>query len=765
MDKSTQNNPNRQNTNWQADQDPHAEREALKYGHPVTSREHLLHLLTERGVPLSFEEIATELALTDNEALTALNRRLHAMRRDGQIIQNRRRGYGLVNKMDLISGRIIAHPDGFGFLVPDSGGKDLHLSTREMRSVLHNDRAVVSVASVDRRGRKQGRLVEVLEHNTSEVVGRLVTEHGIGFVVPDDKRIHQDILIPADQISPAEEGQIVIAEIIAQPSNHSQPVGCIKRVLGEHMAPGLEVDIAIHKHGLPAEWSEAVLEEAARFGGEVSEADKHERVDLREYPLVTIDGLDAQDFDDAVYCRRTPNGWKLLVAIADVSSYVEPGTALDDAARQRGNSIYFPGRVIPMLPETLSNGLCSLNPQVDRLCLACEMLFNKEGTVTRSRFIEGVMRSQARLTYDEVAAILAPRATNTVSNKPQPTDLPIEDNRKDLPDAAPVGNDADIRRKYRALVPHLEELHRLYRVLVRTREKRGAIDFDRAEIQVVLDAEQRIERIQPLVRNDAHKIIEECMIAANVVAAKFLRKHKIPGLYRVHDGPTAEKLDDLRTFLRELGLRLSGGEQPDPGHYAALLKRAAKRPDTHMIQTVLLRSLSQAIYSRQNTGHFGLSHENYTHFTSPIRRYPDLLVHRAIRHLIRHGTRSGFEMEAETLEGLGAHCSFTERRADEATRDVMDRLKCDYIADKVGDVFPGIITSVTSFGLFVELNGIYVEGLVHVTALGNDYYHFDPIHHRLQGERTRHTYRLADTLTVRVVRVNSDQRKIDFELA
>nr|VFJ88683.1 MAG: RNAse R [Candidatus Kentron sp. H]VFJ90793.1 MAG: RNAse R [Candidatus Kentron sp. H]VFJ96926.1 MAG: RNAse R [Candidatus Kentron sp. H] len=722
---------------WQPDQDPQAEREASKYENPIPSREHLLHLLTERGAPLSFEEIAEELGLADERARTALNRRLRAMQRDGQIIRNRRKGYGLVTKMDLVHGRIAAHPDGFGFLIPDNGGKDLRLSIREMRAVLHNDRAVVSVAKVDHQGRKQGRLIEILERNTSELIGRLVMEHGVSFVAPDDKRIHQDILIPPNEVGPAEEGQIVIAEIIEQPSKHAQPVGRIKQVLGEHRAPGLEVDIAIHKHGLPAQWPEAVIQEAARFGSEVSETDKDGRIDLREHPLVTIDGSNARDFDDAVYCRRTPGGWKLLVAIADVSTYVAPGTALDDAARLRGNSVYFPGRVLPMLPEALSNGLCSLNPQVDRLCLACEMLINQAGAVTRSRFIEGIMRSHARLTYDEVAAIVVTRNGET-------------------------------RRKYRTLVPHLEELHRLYRVLARTREQRGAIDFDRTEVQVLLDREQRIERIQPLVRNDAHRIIEECMIAANVVAARFLRRRRMPGLYRIHEGPTSEKLADLHAFLRELGLRLSGGENPEPGHYAALLKRVAKRPDAHLIQTVLLRSLSQAVYSAQNTGHFGLSHEYYTHFTSPIRRYPDLLVHRAIRHLIRRGhpsedSPSEGMLSVEELEGLGVHCSFTERRADEATRDVIDRLKCEYIADKVGEVFPGIITGVTSFGLFVELNDIHVEGLVHVTELGKDYYHFDPIHHRLQGERTRRVYRLADTMTVRVVRVDSDQRKIDFE--
>ena len=721
------------NTNWQPDHDPKAVREADNYAQPIASREHLLHLLTERGVPLTFDEIAGELGLTEKEDRTALNRRLRAMQRDGQLIQNRRQGYGLVDKMDLTSGRIVAHPDGFGFLIPDNGGKDIHLSTREMRAVLHNDRAVAGITGVDRRGRKQGTLVEILERNTIRVVGRMIMERGVSLVIPDQKRIHQDILIPPDQTGDAVDGQIVLIEIIEQPSKRSQPIGHVVQVLGEHMAPGLEIDIAIHGHGLPAQWSDAVIDEANRFGSEISEADIHDRVDLRQYPLVTIDGSDAQDFDDAVYCQRTSGGWKLLVAIADVSTYVTSNTALDHEAYLRANSVYFPGRVIPMLPESLSNGLCSLNPQVDRLCLACEMLIDKQGKIIRSRFIEGVMRSKARLTYDEVAAMVVTR-------------------------------DTDIRRRYRALAPHLEELYRLYRTLQRAREQRGAIEFDRPETRVIFGSEQKIERIEPLVRNDAHRIIEECMIAANVTAGRFLKRHRMPALYRVHDAPVSDKREDLRAFLRGLGLRLGGGESPEPTHYAALLKRIAKRPDAHLIQTVLLRSLSQATYTPENTGHFGLAHDCYTHFTSPIRRYPDLLIHRAIRHILKNGNRSGFDMTTERLEGLGAHCSLAERRADEATRDVVDWLKCQYMLDKVGETFPGRITSVTSFGLFVELDGIYVEGLAHVTTLGNDYYHFDPIHHRLVGERTRRIYRLADAIKVRLVRVDLDQRKIDFEL-
>nr|VFK28760.1 MAG: RNAse R [Candidatus Kentron sp. MB]VFK33311.1 MAG: RNAse R [Candidatus Kentron sp. MB]VFK76098.1 MAG: RNAse R [Candidatus Kentron sp. MB] len=721
------------NTNWQPDLDPQAAREAREYDQPIASREHLLHLLTERGIPLTFREIAAELGFIEGEQRVALNRRLRAMQRDGQLIRNRKRGYSLAEDKEQISGRVAAHPDGFGFLIPEHG-EDVYLPPREMRALFHDDLAVVSVIGIDRRGRKEGILLEILQRNTIRIAGQLVTERGLRLVVPDHKRIHHNVLIPDDQIGGAVDGQIVLAQLTEQPTSRSQPVGRIVRILGQPMAPGIEIDIAIHSHGLPAEWPGAVLREAHRLDAEVPEADKQGRVDLRSLPLVTIDGADARDFDDAVYCRPTPSGWKLLVAIADVSAYVTPGTPLDREAYRRGASVYFPERVIPMLPESLSNGLCSLNPQVDRLCLACEMLIDKQGNTIRSRFIRGVMRSQARLTYHQVADIL-------------------------------VARDPDACRRHSDLLPHLEQLYRLYHALERARGQRGAIQFDRTETRIVFGPDQKIDRIEPLVRNDAHRIIEECMIAANVAAARFLQRRKMPALYRVHDGPTADKLEDLRAFLRGFGLRLRGGQSPEPIHYANLLKKIAKRSDAHLIQTVLLRSLAQATYNPDNTGHFGLAHECYTHFTSPIRRYPDLLVHRAICHLLQRGKRSDSPIDPQTLPELGAHCSHTERRADEANWDVIDWLKCQYMQDKVGETFPGRITTVTSFGLFVELDGIYVEGLIHISALRNDYYHFDPIHHRLLGERTRRSYRIADPIQVRLVRVDLDQRKIDFELA
>ena len=713
--------------------DPLLQQEQEKYGRAVPSREFILHYLEERGMPLTHEALCEALGLDDEWELEAMRRRLNAMERDGQLIRNRRGGYGVVAKMDLITGRVIGHPEGYGFLAPDEGGDHLYISPRQMRQLLHGDKAVMRVAGIDQRGRREGALVEVLERNTRQVVGRFIQERGIGFVAPDNKRINQDIIVPPEYQHGVRDGQIVIVELIEQPSKHSRPLGRVKEILGDHLAPGMEVQIAIASHEIPTDWSEAVLEEAARFAAEVPEKAKQGRLDLRNVPLVTIDGITARDFDDAVYCERRGRNWRLLVAIADVSWYVRPVTALDQEAQQRGNSVYFPDRVIPMLPEALSNGLCSLNPAVDRLCLVCDMTIDATGRIVRSRFVEAVMRSAARLTYDAVAAMLVER-------------------------------DERIRAEFSSLLPHLENLYELYQALRTAREQRGAIDLDTQETVIEYGPDRKIERILPTERNDAHRLIEECMITANVATARFLQRHRLPAPYRIHAGPTVEKLEKLRGFLGELGLGLGGGDKPTPKDYAALLERVRERPDRHLIQTVLLRSLAQAVYSPDNVGHFGLSLEAYTHFTSPIRRYPDLLVHRAIRHILQGGKAKDFAYGHKDMVNLGEHCSMTERRADEAVWDAVEWLKCEFMLDKVGEVFDGIVTAVTAFGLFVELKGVFVEGLVHVTALRNDYYHFDPVGHRLRGERSGQIYRLGDALRVRLTRVDLDERKIDFDL-
>ncbi len=710
--------------------DPHLAREARKYQNPIPSREFIMETLEQEGVPMDMGALADRLSLASEDQLEALRRRLRAMQRDGQLVCNRSNNFCLVNKRDLIVGRVIGHADGFGFLRPDDGGDDLYLPFKEMRSVFHDDRAVVRVTGLDRRNRLEAAVVEVLERNTRTVAGRLYMETGVGFVVPDSKRLSKDVIIPSSEIGNAKQGQMVVAEILDQPTVRTPPIGRIIEVLGDHLGPGMETDIAIRTHSIPIDWPDEVQQQIHGIEAQVSRSDKKGRIDLRHLPLVTIDGADARDFDDAVYCEPKPKGWRLLVCIADVSHYVEPGTALDAEARNRGNSVYFPDRVIPMLPELLSNGLCSINPQVDRLCMTCELYIDKSGKVTRSKFYPAVMRSHARLIYDDVAAMLE--------------------------------GDSGLCKKHTALLPHLHDLYQLYQLLLEQRTVRGAIDFDTTETRIEFNEMKRVERIVPVVRNDAHRIIEECMLAANVAAAAFLLRKKQPALYRIHEGPADEKLTDLREFLGELGLSLPGGKKPKASDYTLLLERIRTRPDKHLIQTVLLRSLSQALYSSDNVGHFGLAYQAYAHFTSPIRRYPDLIVHRAIKHALNHGGADDFDYTKAELQALGEHCSSTERKADEATRDALDWLKCEYMEDKVGETFSGIITSVNSFGVFVELDDIYVDGLVHISSLANDYYHYDPVGHRLTGERTGSVLRLGDPLTIMVANVNLDERKIDF---
>jgi len=710
-------------------QDPYLAREREKYDNPLPSREFILQLVTEAGGPLPADDLAVHLGI-DNEEAESFQRRLGAMQRDGQLIINRRGDLCLPDKIELKAGRVEGHADGYGFFIPDDKSGDMFLSEKEMHQVLHGDRVMARERGLDRRGRKEGKIVEVLERvNQRPFIGRFYREHGHQWVIAENPRLNQDIIIPPADSIDVRSGQVVMVSIIEQPTKHTPAVGRVVEVLGNYADPGMEIEIALRKHDLPFEFPRDVQTQARKLPKRVTDRDLGgDREDLRALPLVTIDGEDARDFDDAVCCERVGRGFKLWVAIADVSHYVQPGAPLDREAYNRGNSVYFPRRVIPMLPEELSNGLCSLNPEVDRLCMVCEMDIAGTGSIKKYRFYPAVMHSKARLTYNQVWDWLS-----------EPKEMPAG----------------------RAWVlPHLQNLHALFKVLLKARAARGAIDFETTETKMVFDDQGKIERIVPSVRNDAHRLIEECMLAANVCASEYLKKRKHPALYRVHEGPTPEKLKALQEFLAEFGFFLTGADDPHAKDYADLLAKIKGRPDEQLLQTVLLRSLRQAVYSPENVGHFGLAYEAYTHFTSPIRRYPDLLVHRAIKACLR-----AEQYVPGKWEEIGSHCSQTERRADDATRDVVAWLKCYFMQDRLGDEFEGVIASVVSFGIFVALDDIYVEGLVHVSDLGQDYYHFDAARHQMMGERTGKRYRLGDRVRIKVARVDLDSAKIDFVLA
>lgn len=689
-----------------------------------------MEILDEYGRPMSRSKLFDKLDLSSESQQESLGFRLKAMLRDGQIMQDRRGRFCLLQKINLLRGTVQGHPDGFGFFIPDDGSEDMVLSAKEMRAVMHGDMVLAYQSGLDRRGRPEAKIHEVLEHANTTVVGRFFTDHGVNFVIPDSKRLTQDISIPQEFIGEAKNGQIVLVELIAYPNKRSQAIGRVIHILGEHMAPGMEIQVAIHAHGIPFEWPDDVLAEVGKIPQQISEEQLKGRTDLRNLPFVTIDGEDAKDFDDAVYCYKKPKGgFQLYVAIADVSHYVAKDSALDQEAARRGNSVYFPGKVVPMLPEALSNGVCSLNPHVDRLCMVAELSITQEGKISRSRFYRAVIHSHARLTYTAVGAWLEQGKTD---------------------------------EKHQALWPMLESLYDLYHILLDTRRLRGAMDFETTETRIEFDENKKIKCIVPVIRNDAHKLIEECMLAANVATARFLEKAEIPTLYRVHAAPEEDKITALRQFLGELGLSL-GGRKPGPKDFQRTMSMIGDRPEKHLIETVMLRSLKQAQYVESNEGHFGLAYSAYTHFTSPIRRFPDLLIHRAIGHLLDNHPVYEFEYSHEDMNRLGKHSSMTERRADEATREVITWLKCEYMQDKLGQVFKGRISAVTSFGIFVELDEIYVEGLVHVTSLKNDYYTFDSAKHRLIGARGGQVYRLGDKMTVLVARVDLNERKIDFE--
>ncbi|WP_443091222.1 ribonuclease R [Basfia succiniciproducens] len=720
--------------------DPNYQQELEKYGNPVPSRDFILQVIREHNTPMSREEILKVFAIQDDERVEGVRRRLRAMENDGQLVFTKRNCYVLPEKLDLLRGTVIGHRDGYGFLQVEGVKEDLFIPNTQMKRVMHGDYVLAQREGLDRKGRREVRIVRVLEGRKKQIVGRFFLEEGIGYVVPDDSRINRDILIPNENRLGARMGQVVVVELKPRTASFSQPVGIITEILGDNMAKGMEVEIALRNHDIPHTFPPEVEKQIKKFTEEVPEEAKSGRVDLRSLPLVTIDGEDARDFDDAVHCRREQDGWRLWVAIADVSYYVRLRSALDTEARNRGNSVYFPNRVVPMLPEILSNGLCSLNPQVDRLCMVCEIKLSDKGVMKDYQFYEAVMNSHARLTYTKVARILE--------------------------------GDEELIERYQELVPHLQELHNMYNKLLEARHQRGAIDFETIESKFIFNEMGRIESIEQVVRNDAHKIIEECMIMANIAAANFMERHQEPALYRIHAGPSEEKLTSFRSFLAECGLSLEGGMKPSTKDYAKLLEQVKERPDAELIQTMLLRSLSQAVYNADNIGHFGLALEEYAHFTSPIRRYPDLTLHRGIKYLLAkaQGVKrkttdtGGYHYSLDEMDVLGDHCSMTERRADDATRDVADWLKCEYMQDHVGDEFEGIISSVTGFGFFVRLKDLFIDGLVHISTLDNDYYRFDAAGQRLIGENSGAVYRIGDIVKVRVEAVSLEQRQIDFAL-
>ena len=721
-------------------QDPHYKQELEKYGNPIPSREFILSVIRDNNAPMNRDEILAALSIRNEDQIEAMRRRLRAMENNGQLVFTKRKRDALPEKLDLFKGTVIGHREGFGFLQVDGKKDDLFIPNHQMQRVMHGDFVLAQPAGLDRRGRREVRIVRVLESRKKQIVGHFFLENGFGYVVPDDSRIGRDILVPNEHRNGARMGQVVVVELQERSASFNQAIGVITEILGDNMAKGMEVEIALRNHDIPHKFPSAVEKYVKKFTEEVPEEAKKGRVDLRNLPLVTIDGEDARDFDDAVYCEKHGKGWKLWVAIADVSYYVRLRSALDVEAHNRGNSVYFPNRVVPMLPEILSNGLCSLNPQVDRLCMVCEMQISAKGKLTDYRFYEAVMNSHARLTYTKVAKMLE--------------------------------GDEELRSRYSTLVPHLEDLYKLYQALLSARHQRGAIDFETIETKFIFNAMGRIERIEPVVRNDAHKIIEECMILANIAAANFMEKHKEPALYRIHSTPSEEKLTSFRTFLSEFGLTLEGGLKPTTKDYAALLEKVKERPDHELIQTMLLRSLSQAVYHADNIGHFGLALEEYAHFTSPIRRYPDLTLHRGIKYLLakEQGAKrkttdtGGYHYSFDEMDLLGNHCSMTERRADDATREVADWLKCEYMQDHVGGEFSGVISSVTGFGLFVRLDDLFIDGLVHISTLENDYYQFDAAKQRLIGENSGMQYRLGDKVRIKVEAVHLENKMVDFSL-
>ncbi|MCO6518596.1 ribonuclease R [Snodgrassella sp.] len=705
-------------------QDPYLQRELQRYSNPLPSREWIIAVLEKIGIPVRTAELAQKLNITKEETVF-FERRLNAMARDGQILINRRGAVCVANKLALVKCRVEVHKDDFGFAVPlnPADGSDFVLYTRQMRGLMNGDIVTVRPAGTDRRGRREGQVLDVIERANQDVVGRLAIEHGVAMLVPEDKRLGASIVLQPDSLGKTKTGQVLVARIESYPNATQAAVARVTEILGDYADSGMEIEIAVRKHHLPYQFSRECLAQAAKIPDHVTAAERKNRVDLRELPLITIDGETARDFDDAVYAEKIGRNYRLVVAIADVSHYVHPDDAIDHDALERATSVYFPRRVIPMLPENLSNGICSLNPNVERLCLVCDMVITYAGNIKSYEFYPAIMRSHARLTYTQ--------AWDWISN--DQFDDPMK--------------------------THVLSLYRLYQILLKKRLQRGAVEFESIETQMIFNQQGKIERIVPVERNEAHRLIEECMLAANVCAAEFLKQHKHPALYRNHAGPTSERLSTLREQLALLSLQLNGGNNPTPKDYADLSEKIKERPDRSVISVMLLRSMQQAVYEPQNIGHFGLAYSAYTHFTSPIRRYPDLTVHRAIKAILQHR-----QYQPKSWTELGVHCSLAERKADNASRDVENWLKTYYMQDKIGEVFSGTISGMANFGLFVTLDNVYIDGMIHISDLGEDYFNFHPELMAIVGERSGIRFKLGDKIMVKVARADLDTSRIDLVL-
>lgn len=705
-------------------QDPYLERELQRYINPLPSREWILKILEKIGIPVNTSVLAKKLSITPEEK-AFFERRLNAMARDGQVLINRRGAVCVADKLALVKCRVEVHKDDFGFAVPlnPADGHDFVLYARQMLGLMNGDIVTVRPIGLDRKGRREGQVLDIIERANKDVVGRLKLEHGVALLIPEDKRLGASIVLQPHSVGKAKAGQVVVARIESYPDATQAAVARVTEILGDYADSGMEIEIAVRKHHLPHQFSPACLQQAQKIPDQVKAADYKNRVDLRDLPLITIDGETARDFDDAVYAEKKGRNYRLVVAIADVSHYVKPDDAIDTDALERATSVYFPRRVIPMLPEKLSNGICSLNPNVERLCMVCDMEITYAGNIKSYQFYPAVMRSHARLTYTQT--------WDWISN--DQFDDPLKQ--------------------------HVLNLYHLYQILLKKRQQRGAMEFDTVETQMIFNKLGKIERIIPVKRNEAHRLIEECMLAANVCAAEFLHKHKHPALYRNHAGPTADRLNNLREQLGLLGLQLQGGDKPTPKDYAHLFEEIKTRPDRQIIEVMMLRSMQQAVYEPHNIGHFGLAYPAYTHFTSPIRRYPDLTVHRAIKAVLNHTT-----YQPKSWQDLGIWCSQAERKADNASRDVDNWLKTYYMRDKIGEVFSGTISGMANFGLFVTLDDIYIDGMVHISDLGEDYFNYHPELIAIIGERSGIRFKLGDKVTVRVARADLDHSRIDLTL-